>query len=359
MSENLAPSPPPPDPYREGSEGAVFTPRTYTLSRFHSFLNCGEQVIRAGRLERFCTVSVERKVTTPHPDDPNRRTYGYPGGPRQAEWQLWGWDRFTNLLVLLDHRQGDLGGAVDSSARLGLPTTVAAWAVDDHRPYFEDPAFPLRCVRVPLFQLREATWVRDYLGDSIVWVREGTDSTGEMFADAMALAIAETESRWTDRADIYLTNPAPDEDDIPAVATCPPWWKRLLVHWAMGWPGRVAVWYLAMWYAPNLFWSSVIFTPFIQWGFRLHRRLKWQKINQKLFEARTHIMVAQAELSGRMSLFQLMAGDLPGDEAKSQRSRLLAEQNALALASQSLGIVERNFYVRHPIYARKHSALFH
>jgi hypothetical protein len=366
--DDLAPSPPPPDPYREGLSGPFGAAKKYTCNKWRTWLICGETVIHARRLERFSVIKINDKtVTGRDPNEPNRRIYGWPRGPRMVQWQLWGWDQRTNLLLLLSNNTSELGEAIAYSDHMGVPITITSYEYEEHREYFTNVAVLVHCVRAIPLQLRTEGWVADYLTDGIVWVPEGgeNDVTADTEppegvapapsgapAEAMLLAIAQTEARWTDRVPSYVVNPELDEGDIPNVVTCPPWWKRCLVHACLGWPGRIAMWYLTMWYAPNLFWSAVIFTPFIQWSYRIYRRLRWRKTHRKLFEARTTIMVAQTELTARMGLYQVISGELPIDESKAQRAKILAEQNALTVASQALAVAERNFYIRHPVYAR-------
>lgn len=368
MTEDLAPnpSPPPPEAPESAPESPWATPRRYRSSRWGTYFYIDDVVINARSLDRFTTISVDQPKLRSNLSSENGRTVEYEHGPRLCQWCYWGWDEAKGLLFLLDCSESELGEAIATSEHLDAAISLDSVQHSEYRAMFLYLSLPVRLIGDQRLgyvtaDIANEVWYRDYFADGNVlclplW--PGAESGWSTTDPSLILAVATVEATYTTRKLIRIANPPAPEVEAPIVVKPRPLWQRFLIQCALTWPGYVASLYLAMWYVPNLYWSTVIFMPPIHWGIRGWRRWKWRRTYKALYNARTWLISAQANLSFEMSTYQMSVSELPEIDAKLHRGKLLARQAELAAESQALGVLERNFYVRHPLYARKAAGVF-
>lgn len=372
MTEELAPnpSPPPPKAPESAPESTWTAPRRYHSSRWGTWLYVDDLIINARELDRFTTIVVDKPVFRTNFSTDNLRTFEYEHGPRLCQWCYWGWDETKGLLFLLDCSQSELGEAIAASEHLDAAISLDASQHPEYRSMFLYLSLQVRLVGdqrlgYVLDDIANEVWYRDYFvdGNVLCFRLEDRDCLRQdrdwsISNPSLILAIATVEATYTTRKLIRIANPPPPEVEAPIVAKPRPLWQRFLIQCALTWPGYVASLYLSMWYLPNLYWSTAIFMPPIHWGIRIWRRWRWRRTYKALYAARTWLIQAQSNLSFEMSTYQLTVSELPEIDAKLHRGKLLARQAELAAESQALGVLERNFYVRHPLYARRAAGVF-
>lgn len=288
-----------------------------------------------------------------------------------AEFQTWGYDDSTGMLLLLFRSYSRLSIALAYCDATGYETTIDRHSWAEHQEYLQDRKMRLTSHPKIHDEIDESgkVWnlgrslIDEYIRKGYLWVSDEktiamlhapiTSENHETivpFLVGVTLAISEVESQWSGKPKIDEVNAPIDE--LPEVAS-PPSLIRKAIAYSLyggplliaGWPTR---WLFVLISAPiplNWFWRGILIAS-AQSGYKLWKRYQIGQFERDLFAEESELAREEAVyLLERKSLND--ESDIrPSDDFSKQKNKLAAKQRGIMFHRKELDLRKRNFYIR-------------
>src|SRR4029077_18649560 len=178
-----------------------------------------------------------------------------------AEFQTWGYDDDTGMLLLLFRSYSRLSIALAYCDATGYETTINRHSWVQHQKYLQDRTMRLTSPPNVHDEIDESgivwntgrTLIKEYLAKGYLWVPdEKTNAmlhapfTNENYTEnvsflvGVTLAISEVESQWSGKPKIDEINAPIDE--LPEVASPPSFIRKIIAYCLYGGPLLIAGW---------------------------------------------------------------------------------------------------------------------
>jgi len=288
-----------------------------------------------------------------------------------AEFQTWGYDDDTGMLLLLFRSYSRLSIALAYCDATGYETTINRHSWVQHQKYLQDRTMRLTSPPNVHDEIDESgivwntgrTLIKEYLAKGYLWVPdEKTNAmlhapfTNENYTEnvsflvGVTLAISEVESQWSGKPKIDEVNAPIDE--LPEVASPPSFIRKIIAYCLYGgplliagWPTR---WLFVLISAPiplNWFWRGILIAT-AQSGYKLWKRYQIGQFERDLFAEESELAREEAVyLLERKSLND--ESDIrSSDDFTKQKNKLAAKQRGIMFHRKELDLRKRNFYIR-------------
>lgn len=356
------------------SSGAGSASLIYSVDRRGTTLQCDEQHVRLSTLRQF-------NVIAPQLHKPDIRAQLEP----YTEYQTWGYDEETGLLILLFHNYSRISIALNYCDSTEFPTTIHRSSFTFLKEYIENRAVRVTTTPNDINQYDSDTeqtwnagqrWIDAYLEKHFIWVGSFNAATmlhGSIadkdfneihaFRECVLLAIAEVEEQWSGKPKIDEVNVPVEE--LPQVVYPATILQRVFIYcmyggYLSGWPFRSIAMILT---AP--LGHTWIFRGFAIWGIQFGYQ-HWKRFRIRQYE--TSLTIEETELLRDEGMLLLERRRLVDDshilsesDLKKKQASFDAKRRLVLFDRKNLDLRRRNFYIQCSPYLslKKRKALQH